>query len=196
MVNPQLRKRKIVVLGSRSVGESTYSLNNQKIKTEHYLIFREVISCETVHRGILGYMVKLRMIIISPSLEPFRWFVLSNYRIDLCEECRLQRNWIWLPYNRHCWTGKCCRFDLEKLCIFNILVWIQDEYSPLNSQYAIGIHGYILVYSITSKNSFNMMQVVYDKIVNFCGVPKIPCVIVGSKSDLSISYVVSFFFGW
>ena len=39
-----------------------------------------------------------------------------------------------------------------------------------------------------------MIQVVYDKIVNFCGVPKIPCVIVGSKFDLStISYVVSFF---
>ena len=39
-----------------------------------------------------------------------------------------------------------------------------------------------------------MIQVVYDKIVNFCGVTKIPCVIVGSKSDLHISYVVSFFF--
>ncbi|KAF8153958.1 hypothetical protein B0H34DRAFT_661997, partial [Crassisporium funariophilum] len=66
----------------------------------------------------------------------------------------------------------------------------QDEYSPINSQYAIGIHGYVLVYSITSKNSFNMIQIVYDKIVDFCGVSKIPCVIVGSKSDLSISYVI------
>ena len=64
----------------------------------------------------------------------------------------------------------------------------------MNSQYAIGIHGYILVYSITSKNSFNMIQVVYDKIVNFSGVTKIPCVMVGSKCDLSISYVVSFLF--
>jgi Ras family protein len=62
----------------------------------------------------------------------------------------------------------------------------QDEFSPINSQYAIGIHGYVLVYSITSRNSFNMIQVVYDKIVDFCGVTKIPCVIVGSKCDLSI----------
>jgi len=60
----------------------------------------------------------------------------------------------------------------------------QDEYSPINSQYAIGIHGYVLVYSITSRNSFNMIQVVHDKIVDFCGVTKIPCVIVGSKCDL------------
>ncbi|KJA22665.1 hypothetical protein HYPSUDRAFT_40746 [Hypholoma sublateritium FD-334 SS-4] len=63
----------------------------------------------------------------------------------------------------------------------------QDEYSPINSQYAIGIHGYVLVYSIASRNSFNMIQTVYDKIVDFCGVSKIPCVIVGSKSDLSMS---------
>ncbi|KAF8654758.1 hypothetical protein AX16_003413 [Volvariella volvacea WC 439] len=60
----------------------------------------------------------------------------------------------------------------------------QDEYSPLNAQYAIGIHGYILVYSIASRNSFNMIQIIYDKIIEFCGVSDIPCVIVGSKSDL------------
>lgn len=30
-----------------------------------------------------------------------------------------------------------------------------------------------------------MIQVVYDKIVDFCGVTDIPCVIVGSKLDLT-----------
>jgi GTPase SAR1 family protein len=70
------------------------------------------------------------------------------------------------------------------------VLYNQDEYTPINSQYAIGIHGYILVYSITSKNSFNMIQGVYDKILDFCGLPKIACVIVGSKSDLNMSYVI------
>ncbi|KAL1734560.1 P-loop containing nucleoside triphosphate hydrolase protein [Schizophyllum commune] len=74
----------------------------------------------------------------------------------------------------------------------------QDEYSPLNSQhavrtpalrtsYAIGIHGYVLVYSITSKNSLEMVRIVHEKIIDFCGVTDIPCVIVGSKSDLAQS---------
>ncbi|RDB17695.1 GTP-binding protein rhb1 [Hypsizygus marmoreus] len=63
----------------------------------------------------------------------------------------------------------------------------QDEYSPVNAQHAIGIHGYILVYSIASRNSFDMIQIIYDKIVDFCGVTDIPCVIVGSKCDLSQS---------
>jgi len=61
----------------------------------------------------------------------------------------------------------------------------KDEYSILNSKHAIGIHGFVLVYSVTSRNSFDMIQIVYDKIVNFCGIKEIPCVIVGSKVDLS-----------
>jgi len=60
----------------------------------------------------------------------------------------------------------------------------QDEYSILNSKHAIGIHGYVLVYSVLSRNSFDMIQIVYDKIINFCGMNDIPCVIVGSKIDL------------
>ncbi|KAF9052338.1 hypothetical protein BDZ89DRAFT_1088456 [Hymenopellis radicata] len=63
----------------------------------------------------------------------------------------------------------------------------QDEYSILNSRHAIGIHGYVLVYSVTSRSSFEMIQVIYDKIVDFCGVTDIPCVIVGSKVDLKTS---------
>jgi len=35
-----------------------------------------------------------------------------------------------------------------------------------------------------------MIQIVHDKIVDFCGVSKIPCVIVGSKSDLYMSCVL------
>ncbi|KAF9006423.1 small GTPase superfamily [Cyathus striatus] len=63
----------------------------------------------------------------------------------------------------------------------------QDEFSILNAKHAIGIHGFVLVYSVTSRNSYNMIQIVYDKIVDFCGVQDIPCVIVGSKCDLQHS---------
>lgn len=60
----------------------------------------------------------------------------------------------------------------------------QDEYSILNSKHAIGIHGYVLVYSIASRASFEMIQTVYDKILNYTGTSTIPCVLVGQKSDL------------
>lgn len=66
----------------------------------------------------------------------------------------------------------------------------QDEYSILNSKHAIGIHGYVLVYSIASRASFEMVQTVYDKILNYTGTAAIPCVIVGQKSDLHVQRCV------
>ncbi|KAF5331681.1 hypothetical protein D9611_007712 [Ephemerocybe angulata] len=60
----------------------------------------------------------------------------------------------------------------------------QDEFSIFNAKHAIGIHGYVLVYSIATQSSFDMIPIIYDKIVDFCGVRDIPCVIVGSKMDL------------
>ncbi|KAG2348847.1 hypothetical protein BDR05DRAFT_956181 [Suillus weaverae] len=63
----------------------------------------------------------------------------------------------------------------------------QDEYSILSSKHAIGIHGYVLVYSVTSRRSFDMIKIVYDKIVDFWGKNDIPCVIVGAKTDLQSS---------
>jgi len=61
----------------------------------------------------------------------------------------------------------------------------QDEYSILNHKHAIGVHGYVLVYSVASRASFDMVRIVYEKIINFCGLPSIPCVIVGQKRDLA-----------
>jgi len=47
----------------------------------------------------------------------------------------------------------------------------------------MGYHGYILVYSITSTKSFDLVKDLYEKIIDTCGTQKIPCVIVGSKCD-------------
>ncbi|KAH6684386.1 rheb small monomeric GTPase-like protein RhbA [Halenospora varia] len=60
----------------------------------------------------------------------------------------------------------------------------QDEYSILNSKHFIGIHGYMLVYSVASMQSFEMIQVIRDKILNHLGSEWVPIVIVGNKSDL------------
>jgi Ras family protein len=60
----------------------------------------------------------------------------------------------------------------------------QDEYSILNSKHFIGIHGYMLVYAVSSLASFEMVQVIRDKILNHLGTESVPIVIVGNKSDL------------
>lgn len=43
---------------------------------------------------------------------------------------------------------------------------MQDEYSILNSKHFIGIHGYMIVYSVASRQSFDMVSVIRDKILN------------------------------
>ncbi|PQE11947.1 hypothetical protein CJF31_00000068 [Rutstroemia sp. NJR-2017a BVV2] len=73
----------------------------------------------------------------------------------------------------------------------------QDEYSILNSKHFIGIHGYMLVYSVASMQSFEMVEVIKDKILNHLsplgkraaltaiqGTEWVPITIVGNKSDL------------
>lgn len=50
--------------------------------------------------------------------------------------------------------------------MFQKLIFSQDEYSILNSKHFIGIHGYIIVYSVASRQSFDMVRVIRDKILN------------------------------
>lgn len=71
----------------------------------------------------------------------------------------------------------------------------------MNSKHFIGIHGYMLVYSVASAQSFEMVQVIRDKILNHLvsisntctifvanfarqGSEWVPICIVGNKSDL------------
>jgi hypothetical protein len=43
---------------------------------------------------------------------------------------------------------------------------LKDEYTILNSKHFIGIHGYMIVYSVGSKQSFEMVRIIRDKILN------------------------------
>ncbi|KAL9055134.1 MAG: hypothetical protein Q9162_003711 [Coniocarpon cinnabarinum] len=61
---------------------------------------------------------------------------------------------------------------------------LKDEYTLLNSKHFIGIHGYMIVYSVQSKQSFEMVRVIREKILNHLGVDWVPMMIVGNKSDL------------
>mmetsp|Transcript_46755 Transcript_46755/g.97849 ORF Transcript_46755/g.97849 Transcript_46755/m.97849 type:complete len:326 (-) Transcript_46755:27-1004(-) len=60
----------------------------------------------------------------------------------------------------------------------------QDEYQIFHNRYAMGIHGYILMYSITSRRSFDMVETIRDKLLNAVGSEDMPHILVGNKSDL------------
>jgi len=57
-----------------------------------------------------------------------------------------------------------------------------DETSTISSSYVTSVHGYIIVYAITSRASLVTAEVIRDKILNVVGMK--PMVLVGNKSDL------------
>lgn len=160
-----LKKRKIAVLGSRSVGDCGPSISSDG-HTHPYVT--------TTGKSSLLIQFTENQFIDSyyPTIE--NTFTKSvNYKgVDY--DCDIIDT-----------AGQVFIHVLGATLAYSLCHTDKDEYSILNSKHAIGIHGFVLVYSVTSRNSFDMIQIVYDKIVSFCGIKEIPCVIVGSKIDLS-----------
>jgi small GTP-binding protein len=67
----------------------------------------------------------------------------------------------------------------------------QDEFSIFQKHYSVGIHGYILVYSVTSRKSLEILKVINEKILNALGTEKVPRVLVGNKTDLHMERKVT-----
>ncbi|XP_053146849.1 GTPase RhebL1 isoform X1 [Hemicordylus capensis] len=62
----------------------------------------------------------------------------------------------------------------------------QDEYTILPHSFIIGIHGYVLVYSVTSLKSFQVVKSLHSKLYESRGKTRMPVVLVGNKADLSL----------
>jgi len=60
----------------------------------------------------------------------------------------------------------------------------QQEYSLFPRSCTLNIDGYILVYAINDRRSFEILRTIYDKIMDNIGDSGIPIVIVGNKLDL------------
>ncbi|KAF1784610.1 P-loop containing nucleoside triphosphate hydrolase [Phytophthora cactorum] len=58
-----------------------------------------------------------------------------------------------------------------------------DEYANFSQAASVGVHGYVLVYSIGLRTSFEKLKLINEKLVNMLG-SKPPRVLVGSMSDL------------
>ncbi|NXE17210.1 REBL1 GTPase, partial [Lophotis ruficrista] len=62
----------------------------------------------------------------------------------------------------------------------------QDEYSILPHSFVIGVHGYVLVYSVTSLRSFQVVKTLRNKLYESRGRRRMPVVLVGNKVDLPL----------
>jgi Ras family protein len=67
----------------------------------------------------------------------------------------------------------------------------QDEYDIFPSQYSMNVHGYVLVYSITNKQSFEVVDIIHEKLLDMTGGNHVPTVLVGNKNDLTSDRAVT-----
>ncbi|XP_072349890.1 GTP-binding protein Rheb-like isoform X4 [Scyliorhinus torazame] len=66
----------------------------------------------------------------------------------------------------------------------------QDEYSIFSRSHTVDVHGYVLVYSVTSMKSFEVIKAIRSKLLDMVGKIQIPTVLVANKRDLSEQRVV------
>lgn len=67
----------------------------------------------------------------------------------------------------------------------------QEEYSAMREQYMRTGEGFILVYSITSRDSFEEMKTFHKQILQVKKEDSWPMILVGNKNDLSSERMVS-----
>ncbi|SCU86197.1 LAMI_0D00848g1_1 [Lachancea mirantina] len=81
----------------------------------------------------------------------------------------------------------------NKVSILDILDTAgQEEYSAMREQYMRTGEGFLLAYSVTSRNSFDELMTYYQQIMRVKDVDYVPVFVVGNKSDLEDERQVSF----
>ncbi|EAL60851.1 hypothetical protein ACTFIW_010541 [Dictyostelium discoideum] len=77
-----------------------------------------------------------------------------------------------------------CQVD-EDTCLLDILDTAgQDDYSAMRDQYMRTGQGFLCVYDVTSRTSFEEINVVREQIIRVKDNDKVPIVLVGNKCDL------------
>uniref|UniRef100_A0A7S3GH64 Uncharacterized protein n=1 Tax=Palpitomonas bilix TaxID=652834 RepID=A0A7S3GH64_9EUKA len=73
----------------------------------------------------------------------------------------------------------------DETCLLDILDTAgQEEYSAMRDQYMRTGQGFLIVYSIVSKSSFEEVKLFHEQILRVKDADKVPVVIAGNKCDL------------
>lgn len=87
---------------------------------------------------------------------------------------------------------KQCTIDQEQVLLDILDTAGQEEYSAMREQYMRTGEGFLLVYSINSRNSLEELQSFYEQIQRVKDSDDVPVLVVGNKCDLEIERQVSY----
>ena len=75
--------------------------------------------------------------------------------------------------------------SINETCILDILDTAgQEEFSALRDQWMRTGQGFLMLYDITSRSSFDALPALHNQILQVKDEPKVPIVLVGNKCDL------------
>jgi Ras family protein len=138
-----------------------------------------------------SYNVKTTLISISDERRPNKRrkiLVLGSPGVGKSALIMRFKDDIFLDYydpTIHSTTKKMLLFNNENVELEIIDIDGQTEYTIFSfSKFSFGIHGYILCYSIESRQSFDLIKVIHSKLVAMVG-RDVPKVLVANKSDLA-----------
>ncbi|KAI5959666.1 ras1 [Candida margitis] len=87
---------------------------------------------------------------------------------------------------------KQCTIDGEQVLLDILDTAGQEEYSAMREQYMRTGEGFLLVYSINSRNSLEELQTFYEQILRVKDSEQVPVLVVGNKCDLEMERQVSY----
>lgn len=67
----------------------------------------------------------------------------------------------------------------------------QDELSIVSQSHSMNLDGYVLVYSVTSEKSFEVVKFIFTRLQDVTGKQFFPMVLVGNKTDLKSNRVIT-----
>ena len=87
--------------------------------------------------------------------------------------------------------GKQCVID-EQACLLDILDTAgQEEYSAMRDQYMRTGQGFVCVYDITSRTTFEEIVEFHDQILRVKDKDRVPMILIGNKFDLEVKRQVT-----
>ncbi|KAI3404482.2 RAS1 [Candida oxycetoniae] len=87
---------------------------------------------------------------------------------------------------------KQCNIDGQQVLLDILDTAGQEEYSAMREQYMRTGEGFLLVYSINSRNSLEELQSFYEQIQRVKDSDHVPALVVGNKCDLEMERQVSY----
>jgi len=77
-----------------------------------------------------------------------------------------------------------CLIDGEETLIDVLDTAGQEEFSAMREHYMLDGEGFLLIYSITERDSFEMIESYHQQILRVKDTEAVPIIVVGNKSDL------------